>query len=93
MLDAGFQTLAAIRTDRTYLPVNLRGVASFKKPAGRIFCHAQLLEKTKNTISGSIDLFDEAGFRIARVERLTCRLVRELSDTFGDNINKLLLRI
>jgi len=90
MLDAGFQTLAAIRTDRTYLPVNLRGVASFKKPAGRIFCHAQLLEKTKNTISGSIDLFDEAGFRIARVERLTCRLVRELSDTFGDNINKLL---
>jgi acyl transferase domain-containing protein/NADPH:quinone reductase-like Zn-dependent oxidoreductase/acyl carrier protein len=90
ILDAGFQTLASIQTDRTYLPVNLRGVRSFTKPAGRIFCHARLLEKTKNTISGTITLFNADGNVIADVDNLTCRLVRELRDTFDDNINKLL---
>jgi acyl transferase domain-containing protein/NAD(P)-dependent dehydrogenase (short-subunit alcohol dehydrogenase family)/acyl carrier protein len=74
MLDAALQTVAAVvrRSDAaSYLPRGVRRWQVYRPAADRLWCHARVTGREGDLLAADLDLFDNDGTLLARMEGLT----------------------
>ncbi len=70
-LQVGFCTLDI--QESLYLPVFLERFTFYGRPHGKIWCHARIARRDKNSFEVDLQIFDEAGNRLAELRRGRCR--------------------
>lgn len=81
LLDACFQVVIPadadfdLRNGGLYLPCEIEQVRLFGRPAGRVWVHARLREKTARRSVADIDVYNESGEPVVRVRGLHSRRV------------------
>jgi NADPH:quinone reductase-like Zn-dependent oxidoreductase/acyl carrier protein/SAM-dependent methyltransferase len=86
IMDAGFQTLASIKSEGTYLPVRFGKINVYSKPLSTVWCYSRLDDITDDGIEGTVSLFDDKGKLIAEINNLYCRKMQEYGRSSQENI-------
>lgn len=72
MLDACFQAMCFARPDsrdrRTLLPVRIDRITLYAKPGNTIYCHATLAQSCSQSFSWDLEICNESGQLLAKVE-------------------------
>ena len=83
LLDASFQVLGAIIADNsnhnTYLPVGLERLQVYRRPGNRLWSHVQINNSNQQLVRADLQLFDETGAMVAKLEGLTLRYISRKS--------------
>ncbi len=97
LLDACFQVfLGALSSSdtkeasasRIYLPVRVEHLSCYRRPEGRLQCHAKLTEKSDRSVRGDILLFNSSGEILVRIEGFTCKALDDIQEAPLQQMNK-----
>lgn len=80
ILDSGFQTMVAIVDEGSsnpspFVPVNIRQVVFYTSPGNECWSYCRITERTANTITGDLILFDDNGEVLAELNGITCQAI------------------
>lgn len=100
MLDASFQALIAalddapaVASEAVFVPMAIRRLSLVRPMPERVWCHGRLTHQSPNAISGEIDIYDEDGDLLLRVEGFRCQSIpRARSSGAQDRIERWLYR-
>lgn len=91
LLDACFQTLLATVPDGgTLVPMAVERLTLYRPPASVLWSHARTRPPSRDSIETDLDIFDEGGNLVARVEGLRSK---RISGAKGENWRDLLYRV
>jgi amino acid adenylation domain-containing protein/non-ribosomal peptide synthase protein (TIGR01720 family) len=85
ILDACIQVIFGVLPDGSdtrgvYLPVEIERVRVHGSLSGPLWCHAQLVEKTRQGLSANLHIFEESGKLLVELRGLRCQSVGESGD-------------
>lgn len=77
ILDSAFQSIMALTEDlsglNSYIPTHLGNFYYYKPIKNSVWAHVCITDKTAETITVAISLYDEDGDAVCDIENLTCR--------------------
>lgn len=91
ILDSGFQSMVAIVGDGSenpnpFVPVNIKQIMYYTSPGNECWSYCKITERTYNTITGDLILFDESGEVLVALTGITCQAI---NSSKGDGTNKM----
>jgi NADPH:quinone reductase-like Zn-dependent oxidoreductase/SAM-dependent methyltransferase/acyl carrier protein len=81
LLDASFQLLAALPSERTYLPTSVERIEVYRPGTCAVWAYARKVSQTSKQIVAKVDLADEDGNIVATVHGLVCKLFEDARQT------------
>lgn len=96
LLDACFQVLLGAvffseKADGTYLPVGIDKLRLYRRPVGiEFWSYARLVEQTSNMLIADIEMFDEAGNVLVKVQGLRCQSISTAGNLASGEIDRYL---